>query len=92
MKKKHFKLKELMDIPPEFSGEYYMEIYSGEKVVLTGFGEIVTYEDSVLKIRFGEKTVVFSGEKLGIKNYSGQGMEVLGKIEKIELPKRGDIK
>ena len=90
MKKKRLNFKELIDIPPEFSGEYYMEIYSGEKTVLTGFGEIVTYEDSMLKIRFGEKTILFSGEKLAIKNYSGEGMEIMGKIDRIDFPKRGD--
>ena len=91
MKKKFLKLRKFVDFPPEFSKKYYMEIYSEEKAVLTGFGEIITYEDSVLKIKFGEKEIIFSGKNLDIKNYSSEGFEISGKIENIEFPKRGDF-
>ena len=90
MKKKLLKWNKIIEIPPEISMKYYIEIYSEGKAVLTGFGEIITYEDSVLKIRFGENEIVFSGRNLDIKNYSSEGMEISGKIEKIEFPKRGD--
>ena len=85
MKKKFIKLKKIIDLLPEFTKEYYLEIYSEEKAVLTGFGEIIKYEDSVLKIRFGEKQIVFWGNKLQIKNYSSEGFEIFGEIKNIEF-------
>ncbi len=91
MKKKFVGFRKSVDIPIGITDDYYMEIYSDREIVLTGFGEIETLEDSVLKIKFGAQKIVFSGSKINISNYTSDGIKISGYINKIEFLKRNDL-
>ncbi|MBQ3530501.1 MAG: hypothetical protein IJA05_01105 [Oscillospiraceae bacterium] len=88
MKKSILKFKRNIEIPIEAVKDFYLEIYSGNEVILTGFGEIEKLEDAVLKISFRTKTVIFYGNNINISNYSSDGIKISGDINKIEFLKK----
>lgn len=65
--------------------DYYIEIFDHKDIVLTGDIEITELDDSVLKLKCGERGVSFFGKKLKIMCYTSEGIRLCGTFEKIEF-------
>ena len=83
--RKRAKKGALTDLPLDFIGDSYIEIFGNHEAVLTGRGEITELEDSVLKIKCGEHGVCFLGDGLKVINYSLDGIRISGDIKSVVL-------
>ena len=81
-------IKKIFRVPIEISNDYYMESFSGNELVLSGFGEIKKLEESIIEIEFGAQIIIFYGNSLNISNYTGDGVKISGKVNKIEFIKK----
>lgn len=85
MKKKLRKISEPFEIPMGIISDYYMEIYSGNEVVLNGDAAVTELGDTVLKVKCGEHHITFSGTGLKIEYYTNGGMKISGDFSSIEF-------
>lgn len=79
------KIKESADFPPGIIGGFYIEFFSKNEAVLTGDVEIEKLSDMVLKIKYNEHHIMFSGKELEIKNFSSTGIRINGNITSMEF-------
>ncbi|MBQ7873666.1 MAG: YabP/YqfC family sporulation protein [Oscillospiraceae bacterium] len=85
MKKRLRKISDSFEIPMGVISDYYMEIYSGNEIVLNGDAAVTELEDSVLKVKCGEHRIIFSGTGLKIEYYTSGGIKITGDFSGIEF-------
>lgn len=85
MKMKLPKLSRPPEIPMGILSDFYMEIYSGNEIVLNGDAAVTELADTVLKVKCGEHRITFCGKKLCIDYYTSGGIKITGNFSKIEF-------
>ena len=85
---KNYKISKLLenqtDMPPvSLSNSSYVEITGHNHIELDGIIKILECNENFLRIRFKNKTVLFKGENLNIRNYFNKSAIINGEINSI---------
>ena len=95
--KKRLDFAQELEIPRGIAGGYFMEIRAGKEAgehhedddekdaVLSGKCDVLTFDDSVLKVKCDEHMITFSGNGLSIDLYTADEISVSGNICMVEL-------
>lgn len=83
--KKRLDIVKELEIPKGIAGGYFIEIRSGNEAVLSGTCDVLTLDDSVLKIKCDEHMIIFNGSGLSIDLYTADEISVSGNIHSVEL-------
>ncbi len=85
MKNKLKKIGEKLEIPMGIMSGYFMEIYSGDEIVISGDAAVIELSDSVLKIKCGSDFISFLGKNIKIDYYLSTGIKITGDFSSIEF-------
>ncbi len=85
MKNRLKKMVEKLEIPMGIMSGYFVEIYSGNEIVLSGDAAVVDLSDSVLKIKCGKDFITFYGKNIKIEYYLSTGIKISGEFSSIEF-------
>jgi len=83
--KKRLDFAQELEIPRGIAGGYFIEIRAGKEAVLSGKCDVLTFDDSVLKVKCDEHMITFSGNGLSIDLYTADEISVSGNICMVEL-------
>lgn len=89
--KKRPSLSAMVDIPEGIMKNFTMEIYSDKEIIFTGECEITEFSDSVLKIKSDEHRIFCEGNDLQIKDYTENGVRILGEISLIRFERNETV-
>ena len=79
------KVLEKTELPFGIIGNYYIEIFSDNEIVITGKTEVLKLDNTVLKLKVGPQIMEFCGDKINISCFTIDGLKITGNISRIEF-------
>ena len=83
--KKRLDIAKELEVPKGIAGGYFIELRAGKEAVLNGKCDVLTLDDSMLKVKCDEHLITFCGDGLSIDSYAADEISISGNICAVEL-------